>query len=282
MRLSLNGGFSIAACAGLLLGLAILPSEAREHWVACDYGQSIQYKLNSRAESGDTINIRGNCNGNVVIHIDNITLNCRNAAIISSSSRHTINVRTTDVKIANCKITGNPADGVGVMANRSSSAVLTDNEISGARTGAVITQSSYARLEGSAAAPSAPSQSITSANNGVVISNSSSADLFRNDISDNARNGVLILRSSSADIVGNDINNNCFRGVGAFQSSVVDFSNDIIFGKEANRISGNTGFGITCSGNGAVGFGVAQDFGSGNGNGGVENFSPADCSYNTP
>lgn len=44
----------------------------------------------------------------------------------------------------------------------------------------------------------------------------------------------------------------------------------------------NTEFGITYSGNGAVRFGVAQDFGIGNGNRGVENFSPADCSYNTP
>ena len=34
-------------------------------------------------------------------------------------------------------------------------------------------------------------------------------------------------------------------------------------------------------GDDAVALGVAQDFGSGNGNGGLENFSPADCSYNT-
>ena len=253
-------------------GMSGSPARAVTIKVDCDKGQSIQTRLDNNVQAGDTVEVSGSCSGNVVIRADNLRLRCVGGASLDSAAGATVIVRATDVRISGCTITGDSADGTGILVDRSSSAVLTDNAASGLRTGFVITQGSYGRLIGTAEFPDAPSQSSTGNATGVVISGGANADVIRNDISGNTGNGMSILRNSSADIVGNDINGNGERGVALLRSSSADFSNDVTFGNEANRISGNGGNGIGCFDNGAMRFGAAQDFTGGNGSSNV--FTP--------
>ena len=242
------------------------------HTVNCDEDKSIQRKVD-RSRPGDTVKVKGSCTENVIIRVDNLTLVCVYGASISWASGTAIIVRANDVQISDCTITGTSGSGSGVLVDRSSSAVLTDNTISGFRSAVTITQASYGRLIGTAQAPDAPSQSFTDNRTGVGVTGSSHVDVVRNHISDNSRDGLFLSRNSSADIVGNDFTDNGNRGVSLFRSSAGEFSTDITFGGEANRISGNGDDGIGCFDNGAVRFGVAQVFTGGNT--GDNFFSPA-------
>lgn len=233
--------------------------------VDCAKGASLQRGID-RALPGDLILVAGLCRESVLIVRNRVVLQCIAGGRLFGIKGATIEVRGKYVVVAGCAVTGG---GAGIRVANGGSAVLIGNKISGARTGIDISGNSYGRL--------IDGNRVTGNVTGIMVRQGSGADIIDTVINDNTGAGLVVTRAAAADIVGNRITGNGASGVTITDSSAAQFSDDTVFGREANEISGNGAKGIFCGDVSAVTFGAAQKFGAGNPGGNFDSSGGGFC-----
>lgn len=254
MQSKLMAGLAIVAAAATLAAFSTTQAVAATFVTDCGAGETIQHRLDKNVRDGDTVEVSGSCEENVVIDKDRVTLQCLAGSEIDGGGAIAITVEGGNVRILDCSIVGG---STGILVSRGGSALIERNTMSGLTTGIAVTQSSYARIT--------DNNEITgNTGMGIVVSNASHADIAGNKINDNDSNGVFITRSSVGELVGNEIKGNGDSGVFVQRTSTVELSADITHGRTPNEIEGNGNWGVRCLNNAAIRFGEPQDWGSGN------------------
>jgi parallel beta-helix repeat protein len=255
----------------------VSPSEGKVLKVACSAKKTLNAFI-PRLNPGDTVVVTGTCHENVVIpsEISEITIDGQGTAIINAvvPTAATLINRGMNNTIKNLTITGAQT---AIQVQRSSSMTIDSVVISGVgETGIAVNGSSFARIvnstiqnnvngngitvtENSSARigyltnndTTALPNTITGNDRGVVVSESSSATIVGNTISNNLREGILVNAVSHADIASNTINGNGNNGIHVGRNSGVDLGSDSgtsIFEVPNSTTSGseNVGFGLRC------------------------------------
>ncbi|HZP86209.1 MAG TPA: right-handed parallel beta-helix repeat-containing protein [Burkholderiales bacterium] len=158
--------------AGLLACVVVFPAHAApdQRLVDCDRGQSIQGAL-ARADSGDTIIIKGTCAGGINIRKNRLTLKGVNGAVVDGQGKDAISI-------------------IGAVE-----VALVDLEIKSGRNGIVATAGAQFSLKNA--------NVHDHATTGVSMRDNTSATLAESQTSHNGVNGVSVENSSSLTITGN-------------------------------------------------------------------------------
>jgi nitrous oxidase accessory protein NosD len=276
-------------------------SEAKTVKLACSATKTIN-KAIPKLKPGDVLVVAGTCNENVVIpaNMDRITIDGQNLATINGvdPAEATLRIRGNDNTVKNLTITGG---STGIQVQRSTSALIdgvTVENVGG--TGITVQGSSFARIvnstiqnnpgnginvtENSSARIGfltnndtvASPNTITGNNRGVSVSESSTAAIIGNTISNNLSDGILVNTVSHADIASNTIDANGEHGIHFGRNSGVDLGADsgsTIFDLPNDTTVGSENglFGLRCFINSYAdrrlgtlnGLSGAKDFGSG-------------------
>jgi parallel beta-helix repeat protein len=293
----------IAACDVFALFLIFLapPASAATVTVNCP-GETIQAAVDA-AGPGDTINVTGTCNENVLLPNDKVKvfLQGGGTAVIAGadSSLPVIDIRGKAILVQGFTIKGG-RDGIEV--HRSANAVINSNVIQNMAAGIVVYEVAFTvitnnmiqnnsqvgvLLHGSASANigvNSATDSVASPNtirnngDGILLSGAAQANIIGNTIRNNSNNGITLNRGAQANIAKNTINANAGQGILAFQGAGANLggASENSFGgllpllKSANSTTSNNGhFGIACG----VGAYIAGNLGSLNGNSGDVGFS---------
>jgi hypothetical protein len=241
--------------------------------------QFLQDAINA-AQTGDTINVSGTCNQNVIIKEEKygLTLDGQNTATINGtdSNNATINVRGRMITIQNFTITGGQ---LGISINRGGTATIKHNDISGgasanngainvishseaiiinnnihdnAGLGILVQETSTARIGFNGGSDPSASPNIIQHNQGrgIEVNRGSSARIVGNTISNNQSDGIGVTRLSEADIADNTINENNGNGINVAHNSFVNLGEDnptAFYQQPNSTTSDNTGYGLSCS-----------------------------------
>lgn len=257
--------------------LTASPSDGKVLKVACSAKKGLNASI-SKLNPGDILAVTGTCDENVVIppQISGITIDGQGTAIVNGIDPTTATLinRGMNNTIKNLTITG---DQTGIQIQRNSSVTIDGVVINGVGgNGIVVNGGSFARIvnstiqnnvNGSGISVTENSSArigfltsndttvlpnvITGNDRGVLVSESSSATIVGNTISNNLREGVLVNSVSHADISSNTINGNGNNGVHVGRNSGVDLGNDTgtsIFEVPNSTTPGseNVGFGLRC------------------------------------
>jgi parallel beta-helix repeat protein len=236
--------------------------------------QSLQAAINS-AISGDTVQVTGNCNENVLVDNNKIRvfLHGNGATLFSQDpSKPALDIRGKAIFIGGFTITG-VGDGIvvqrgsnvvmdsnvientggnGVVVNQLAFAVLTNNTIQhNGGDGVFVADNATAHIGFNDETESAASPNLIQGNGGfgVVVGRSSSARIIGNTISGNKDGGVMVVRKSHADIASNTIDGNSGDGVLVSDNSTVSLGEDsgsTIYDLPNSTNTNNNGFGIHC------------------------------------
>jgi len=167
----------VALSAGL-----VTTAPAATFKAECDEGASIQKRLDQNAKPGDTIEVSGTCNEQIVVRTNNVRLTGLDGATIdggtdSSEGNSVIVVRALDVRISGLTVTGG-------------------------RNGIVVSRNASAIIGGTA--PGQGNTIDTVGRNGISISEDGWAQLLNNTITDAARFGIAV-SGGSATLSGNEV-----------------------------------------------------------------------------
>ncbi len=294
--------------AAILTFFAPPAGEAATLTVNCP-GQTIQAAVDA-AQPGDTINVTGTCNENVLVPNDRVRvfLQGGGTAVINGpdSSRPVIDIRGKAISVQGFTIRGG-RDGIEV--HRSANAVINSNVIENMAAGIVVYEVAFAvitnnmiqnhsqvgiLLQGAVSANigvNSASDSVASPNtirnngNGILLSGAAQANIIGNTIRNNSNNGITLNRGAQANIAKNTINANAGEGILAFEGAGANLggASENTFGGLlpllgfANITTSNNGdFGIACG----VGAYIAGNLGSLNGNSGDVGFIfDTECSF---
>ena len=269
--------------------------------VSCP-GQTIQAAVDA-AGPGDTINVTGTCNENVLVDNNKVKvfLQGGGTAVIDGahSSLPVIDIRGKAISVQGFTIRGG-RDGIEV--HRSANAVINSNVIQNMAAGIVVYEVAFAvitnntihsnsqvgiLLHGSASANigvNSPTDSVASPNtirnngDGILLSGAAQGNIIGNTIRNNTNNGITINRGAQANIAKNTINANAGQGILAFEGAGANLggASENTFGGLlpllgfANSTTSNNGhFGIACG----VGAYISGNLGSLSGNSGDVGFS---------
>jgi len=236
----------------------------------------------SCAKKGDTIQISGTCQDNVIIPVGGLTLEGTGTSPTVQaldSSAPVFTVSNKDVAITGLTITGGTtgiyvglsglasisgntisgASDAGVLVSNSGYASIINNTISGnSDAGILVMENASAHIGFSTYSDTIASQNVITGNGtGIVVRNTSSAAIVGNKINGNTQNGILVARLSQADIADNTIDGNGLNGIAVTGNSVVNLAESILGGIYAtvNSTDGNSEnleFGLVCLAGGCV------------------------------
>jgi len=273
----------------LVIGVALLiPSlgQAIDRTVNCTAGQTITSVLRSLS-TGDTLKVIGACSENVSIRPNNITLDGGGTATISGpdTTSAVIQISGRRATIQNFSsitggrngvqftrgatgtVSGNTIQGVGtngiLVTDHSEARILNNtiqNNVNG--NGIVVTDHSFGRIgfntgQDTVASPNTiTGNGTTSGDNGIVVTNTSFADIVGNTISNNgltggspSGGGIFVGTGSSAEISSNTLNNNAQDGINMGRNSTVRLGRDTgagIFDAPNSTTVNNGRNGIRC------------------------------------
>lgn len=185
---------------GLLLSLLIIlgsTAEAATFRVNCDEGESIQQRLDKNAKNGDTVEVSGLCQEQIVIETNNLQLIGLNSATIDGGGdagpgNTVIQVRALNVTITGFTVTGGRS---GIFVSRVGSALIEGNIIIDVgRNGISVTDGAWGRIDNN--------MIMDIPRSGIVLSGGG-ADLSGNDVR-RARDGLFVT-SSRVDFDGPNI-----------------------------------------------------------------------------
>lgn len=234
----------------LALGFSV-PSQAvaKTINVNCNSGKTIQGAV-ERANPGDTINVSGTCGKNIVIVLNRITLDGGGTATIDAPDDSPgIHILGSNVAIRGFTIEGG-SDGIQIA--RGGSAVIEDNDISGAsNNGIAVLEASYGRII---------DNTITGNEDGVRVEQASAAHIINNVVSGNFFDGIRSSKGSHTHIDGGNVITGNEIGIRVSRQSHADLSTDGV----ANVIEGNSEWGILCNRHASIDVKTVQDFGGGN------------------
>jgi hypothetical protein len=270
-KISLSALLSVGAVT-----LLYSESDAKTVKVACSPTKKLQSAI-PKLKPGDVVLVSGTCNESVDVPstIDRITIEGQGLATVINGIDPTggaIQIRGKDITLKNFMVTG-PATGIQI--HRGGTALIDGVTVDGVGgTGIIVQGGSFARIvnstmqnnvngngisvtENSSARigfltnndQTASPNTISGNNRGVVVSESSSAVIVGNDISNNTLEGVLVNTLSHADVASNTIDNNGNNGVHVGRNSGVDLGADSgtsIFESPNITNVNNVGFGLRC------------------------------------
>ncbi|MDX1485325.1 MAG: right-handed parallel beta-helix repeat-containing protein [Alphaproteobacteria bacterium] len=244
---------------------------------AVDCGsESLQDALDQAVE-GDTLNVTGTCNEQIVIRQDRVTLDGQGSAIIDGTglggAGTLVRVRAMLVRFQNFTVKDSPRHGIQV--HRSGSAIIEGNTIQDSSgDGIILSNSAYAQIgPGSGDHPAAGTGrgNLIQVNgrHGINVRGAAHASIFHNKIANNGIDGIHGEVGGVADIDGNEITGNS-RGIRLRTNAVAKLSdhpnhydtNPGLGSIENNKIQDN-GVGLHCRLGGALN-GNLQNFGTGN------------------
>jgi len=247
----LKGTIVFSALASAFF-LTAHPGEAKTVNLTCAATKIIN-KAIPKLKPGDVLVVAGTCDENVVIpaHIHGITIDGQNLATINGvdPAQPTLQIRGNDNTVKNLTITGG---GIGIQVQRSTAAFIDGVTVQNVgATGIAVQGSSFARIvnstiqnnvnangisvtENSSARIGfltnsdtvASPNTITGNERGIVVSESSTATIVGNTISNNASDGILVNTVSHADIASNTIDGNGGHGINFGRNSGVDLGAD--------------------------------------------------------
>jgi len=245
--------------------------------VNCSH-QTLQTAIN-KAKTGETINVTGTCNENVIIPegTNELILDGQNTATINgpSASSPTVWVLGRGITIQNFTITGG-LQGIGIF--QGGTATINHNDISGAASaaqgaltvaetsqaivlnnnihdnpgyGIIISDNSNARIGFILTTDASASPNIIQNNGayGIGVGRGSSARIAGNNISNNSSYGIVVFRLSAADIADNTINANGGGGIQVGANSFITLGEDnpTAFWQQPNvTTTNNSGYGLVC------------------------------------
>ena len=245
----------------ILFTFFVIPLEVQSRApreVNCNEGETIQAELD-KALDGDIIGVFRSCSENVVIEHDRITLTAVGGATLNGpdSTMPTIRVIGQNAIIENfASISSNgtfTSRGNVVQVGQGGSAEIRSNTIKEGRRGVLCNQGTYCRIIGNIIRDH-------NGNDGITVSQASSAGILNNTIHNNFGRGVRVMGGSAADIDNNTITNNGSAGILVTRNSFVRLSGDPSSGLP-NMIEGNVR-GVRCRENSSIRSNVAQDFGT--------------------
>ena len=246
--------------------------------VDCDHNHpgALQRAVDA-ARTGDTIQVTGTCNENLLIPVtaDRLTLDGGGTATVHGPdpTLNTIQARAVrQLTIKGFTITGGRA---GVSIDRGASAVVEGNTIEHAGRfgiivgswstanifnnvienngshGVYVTGNAWVFIGFASADDTVPSPNVIRFNgvHGINVSWSAAARIAGNTISDNVRNGVNVERASQATISDNAIDHNGGHGVFVTENSGVNLGSDTgtgIFDAPNWTNANNLGSGVAC------------------------------------
>jgi len=245
--------------------------------------ETLQTAIN-KAKTGETINVTGTCNENVIIpeETNGLILDGQNTATINgpSASSPTVWVLGRGITIQNFTITGG-YQGIGIFYG--ATATINHNDISGASAGQgalsvvessqatilnnnihnnlgygiVLTENATARIGFILQTDASASPNIIQNNGayGIGVGRGSSARIVGNNISNNSSFGIAVYRLGQADIADNTINANGGGGIIVAQNSVINLGEDnpTAFLQQPNvTTTNNSGYGLVCVLGGAI------------------------------
>ena len=249
--------------------------------------QSLQDAINA-AQTGDTIQVTGTCNGGVTIPDEKLklTLDGQNVATLheSNGDHNTLTVKGRAITIKNFTITGGHS---GIVVQQGGTAIIDHNDVSGAMNpndgaidvvifsqaviinnnihnnsgfGILVNESSSARI-GFISYPfypdDTPSPNTIQSNGGagILVGELSNARITGNTIADNLQDGINVGKLSHANIANNTINGNIGNGINVSWNSGVNLGEDnpTTYIQQPNITTVNNGlYGINCSYGGYV------------------------------
>ena len=294
-RIAAHGFFAAA-----LIFFAPSAGEAATLTVSCP-GETIQAAVDA-AQPGDTINVTGTCNENVLVSNDRVRVFLQGVgtAVIHGldSSRPVIDIRGKAISVQGFTINGG-RDGIEI--HRSANAVINNNVIQNMAAGIVVYEVAFAvitnntiqnhsqvgiLLQGAVSANigvNSTSDSVSSPNtirnngDGILLSGAAQANIIGNTIRNNLNNGIVLNRGAQANIAKNIINANAGDGIAVLEGAGANLggTSENTFGGIlpllgfANTTTSNNGdFGIACG----VGAYIAGNLGSLTGNSGDVGF----------
>ena len=219
----------IAAAAALVMASPLSQANARNLWVDCDGGGSIEELVN-KAWPGDTIVFRGTCAESITIPArkSDLTLDGQGTGVISNSGSTTINTFANGTTIRNLTIDGGSfgisinhgsatienttvklATSIGIIVQNNGSATIVNSTVeNNRRSGIEVTTGGYANI-GDSTAPGELSRGNLIQNNGVFPGQSDYP----------FATGVKVKRNSHVTVIGNTITGNSGGGVSIREQS---------------------------------------------------------------
>ena len=250
-RPSLRYRLMLSTALLVMLGFAVaIPIAAEAVVVNCNAGQTIKQalSLSGGGSSGPkqlVITVSGNCNENVVINRDDVTINTNGIASATITAPDAGQAVITLDGARRIVIDGVVANGItvvggtfGLAATRGSTAILANCDVSAATNSAV--NSSYSStLEVDRCV-------VHNSNRGIVAGNGGQVAVTNSTVRDNTNEGILAVRVAyvrvGQDRAGNvvarpvTVNNNGTQGISVFDSSAATIV--------ATTVTNNAGNGV--------------------------------------
>lgn len=244
-------GIIVASFLASSFFLTVSLSEAKTVKLACSANKTLNNTI-PKLKPGDVLVVSGTCNENVLIqpNINRITIDGQNLATINGAdpAETTLRIRGHDITVRNLTITGgnngiriqlstaalidgvtvDNSGGTGIAVQGSSFARIVNSTIqNNPGNGISVTENSSARIgflanNDTVASPN----TITGNNRGIAVSESSTAVIIGNTISNNTSDGILVNTVSHADIASNTIDANGENGINFGRNSGVDLGAD--------------------------------------------------------
>lgn len=263
-----------------LAGLAFLtPAQAATRSLACGGMKTITAEA-ARLAPGDVLQVSGTCTENVSIpaNVNGITIEgLPGARIQAAAADAVIRIRGRAIRIRNLIISGGTEgvqvldggfawiegntieanSGIGVNVQFASTARIWNNIVqNNGDVGIFVARSSSALIGLSSVVDATPTPNTITGNgtDGVQVTGSAHAIIVANTISGNGARGVIVLKGSHADVASNTIASNASHGIEAANNSTVSLGSNSgsALRHLPNAGSGNSGYGLLCTGGGYV------------------------------
>ncbi|MBI1732254.1 MAG: right-handed parallel beta-helix repeat-containing protein [Gammaproteobacteria bacterium] len=245
----------VVLAGGVVFGPGVLGATVNANCAS----ESLQSVINA-AGDGDTILLSGTCNENVEVG-KTLTLDGQNGATITATSGVVVNLTASGTTLKRLTVTGGDdaisvsplgshriqdsvvedAGGVGIFVHGGHVVILSSTIRNNGEAGIEVGEHSFASIVGN---------TIRDNDDGVVVIDSSGADMEGNSIRNNAQNGVYVANVSFASLNQNAIDANGKSGVLVTGNSGVELGHQ---GDDPNTTTTNNGgYGINCKLNSSV------------------------------
>ena len=242
---------AVILVAGALISSSRSSVEAATIPVNCGVGGSGVTSAIQSANPGDTVQVTGSCNENVLVRNEKqrILVDGGGTASLTAGSGTVFTIRGKGIVIQGFTISGGSN---GISVERGSNATIQNNTVQNAvNRGIIIQQFAFAVIMNNTVQ--------NNGSDGILIADTSHARIGFNQVSDpapspntiqnNGDRGINVAKTSSARIYGNTISNNASDGVGVFKASHADLASNTINGNGTSFSQGVCGANPTgCNG----------------------------------